>query len=314
VPAHRPGSSPTPTRSVVKARAARRAPARGAAAASPEEKAPARRRGAVPARGGDAGKLRARHGRVRGRLVGRWARLVALLVASGALCAGAYAAARESSMFALRGFVIVGGSARVEAEVRAALAPELGKSLLLVSGAAVDRAAARLPSVVSLRFARSFPHTLRVEVVPERAVLLVRRGRAGFVVSSRGRVMAETRQFAASPLPRLWVRRTTPLSVGETLRRPQGLLAAAAAAALDPGAIPGGVRSLTQDAGDVTLLTRSGFQIRLGDIGDLALKLTIAARIMAYAGPGISGDAYVDVSVPQRPVLGSKNSQVESTG
>lgn len=217
-------------------------------------------------------------------------------------------------MFALRRFVIVGGSAQVDAEVRSALAPELGRSLLRVSGAVVDRTALGLPDVVSLRFVRSFPHTLRVDVTPERPVLLIRRGATGFVVSARGRVMAETRQFATSSLPRFWVKTTTPLSVGETLRRSQGLLAAAAASALTPGAIPGEVRSLTQRGGDITLLTGSGFQIRLGDIGELALKLTIAERIIAYAGAGISADAYVDVSVPERPVLGSHNSQVEGTG
>src|SRR5579872_5467388 len=137
--------------------------------------------------------------------VRRGLRLVVLLLAAGAACAGAYAAALETSMFALQRLVIVGGTPAVDAQVRVALAPELGRSLLRISGAEVDREAAGLPGVVSLRFVRSFPHTLRIVVTPERPVLLVRSGRLGFVVSARGRVMAETHNPAGSVLPRLWM-------------------------------------------------------------------------------------------------------------
>ncbi len=146
-------------------------------------------------------------------------------------------------------------------------------------------------------------------------MLLVRRGRAGFVVSARGTGHVRDRATPARALlPRLWVARGTPLSVGERLGRSDGLLAAAAAAALRPGLVPGGVRFVTVAAGQITLLGPSGFQIRLGDNGELGLKLAIAARIVRYVGAAISSDAYVDVSVPQRPVLGSRNSQLGSIG
>jgi cell division protein FtsQ len=232
--------------------------------------------------------------------------MAAIVLAACAVAGGLYAAALDTSMFALHTLDIRGGTPAVDAQVRAALAPEMGESLLRVSGAAVDRAAASLPDVVSLRFVRSFPHTLRVYVTPERPVLLIRRGGAGFVVSARGRVMAESGRPLASALPRMWVPRGTPLGVGETLGRANGLLAAAAAGALGPRTIPGGVRFLTVVAGQITLITPSGFQIRLGDNGQLALKLTIAARIMAYLGANLASDGYVDVSVPERPVVGTQ--------
>jgi hypothetical protein len=126
--------------------------------------------------------------------------------------------------------------------------------------------------------------------------------------------MRRTTDPRASTLPRLWASRSTPLVVGETLRRSNGLLAAAAAAAAKPGTVSGGVRVVTVSDGSVTLVTPSSFQIRLGDVGDLGLKLAIARRIVSYAGASIANDVYVDVSVPQRPVLGSKNSQLGSTG
>ena len=60
----------------------------------------------------------------------------------------------------------------------------------------------------------------------------------------------------------------------------------------------------------------SGIEVRLGDIGDLRLKLAIARRILALAAPSRdTTPAYVDVSVPERPVLGGRhNPQVEGRG
>ena len=184
----------------------RRSPPAGRRPEADEQAAPARR----ASRPTPAGAVRRpRSGPLRrtlrgGRLV-LVARIGALCLAAGGISAGAYAAALDTSMFAVSRVVIIGGSSPVDAQVRAALAPQLGRSLLKVSGAAVDRAAAGLPDVVSLRFVRSFPHTLRVFVTPEHPVLLIRRGKVGYVVSARGRVMARSARPLASRLPRLWV-------------------------------------------------------------------------------------------------------------
>ena len=53
----------------------------------------------------------------------------------------------------------------------------------------------------------------------------------------------------------------------------------------------------------------SGFELRLGDAGDVRLKLAIARRIFRAAGVGPTSVGYLDVSVPERPVL-NLNSQV----
>jgi hypothetical protein len=46
---------------------------------------------------------------------------------------------------------------------------------------------------------------------------------------------------------------------------------------------------------------RSGIELRLGDASDLKLKLAIARRVLSRLAPAGHG-AYVDVSVPERPV------------
>jgi hypothetical protein len=47
--------------------------------------------------------------------------------------------------------------------------------------------------------------------------------------------------------------------------------------------------------------------VRLGDATDLRLKLAIARRILRQTGAATAGDGYVDVSVPERPVLSTKS-------
>jgi cell division protein FtsQ len=233
------------------------------------------------------------------------------------LAVGAYVAALETSLFAVREITIVGGSARVQAQVRKALAPELGRSLLRISGGEIDRRLTALPDVVSVHVSRFFPDTLRVVVRPERAVLLLRQGKRSFVVSSFGRVMGPVFEPRRSSLPRLWLTRSVPVSVGETLSLYDGKLAAAALAPIAPGLFRGGIRTVTSSASGLTLYLGSGLQIRLGDIGNLRLKLTIARRILQIAASVSSSPppAYVDVSVPARPVLGTiLNSQVSGKG
>jgi cell division protein FtsQ len=229
---------------------------------------------------------------------------------------GAYMVARETSVFAVRTIAIEGGSPRVKAEVRHALADELGRSLLRVSGAQIDREIVSIPDVVSVHVTRSFPSTLRVTVRVERGVLLLRQGSSSWMVSSFGRVMRKIRNPRRSSLPRLWLpSKAVAISLGETLPPFDGKIAAAALAPIAPGSFAGGVRTVDSTPTGLTLWLASGPQIRLGDIGNLRLKLTIARRILhVAAASSTTPPAYVDVSVPGRPVLGTDNSQVASTG
>ena len=71
---------------------------------------------------------------------------------------------------------------------------------------------------------------------------------------------------------------------------------------------PGRVTSVTATADALTLRLRSGLELRLGDPLDVALKLAVAARVIPLLDPGT---AYLDVAVPERPVAGTLNSQVE---
>lgn len=220
-----------------------------------------------------------------------------------ALAGGAYAAALETSMFAVQRIEIVGGSPKTQAQARAALLPELGRSLLRVDNSDVQRRLSSVTTVLSARVDRDFPHTVKVRIRPERPALLLREGAEGWVVSTTGRVLSEVRNVRLSPLPRAYVPHSVSISVGSTLTPEGGGLAAAAVAPLVGTHLFGRVRFVTAGDKQLTLELRSGVQVRLGDPGDLRLKFAITRRILAMLGPAPSHD-YIDVSVPQRPVLG----------
>jgi hypothetical protein len=52
----------------------------------------------------------------------------------------------------------------------------------------------------------------------------------------------------------------------------------------------------------LTLVLGGGLEVRLGDHGDLQLKLAIARRILRASTAPVSAGDYLDVSVPERPV------------
>jgi cell division protein FtsQ len=223
------------------------------------------------------------------------------------LGAAAYVGARETSVFSVRRIEVTGASPRVRAEVLAALAAERGRSLLVVGAGDLDRRLARVPDVLAADYDRAFPHTLRVTVVAERPVVLLRRGDQGWVVSATGRVLTTVRNTRPSRLPRVWVTPRTAVSVGSPAPR-DGVVAAAAIAVVRPGTFPEPIRFVRSRSRELTFVLPSGFEVRLGDPGDLRLKLAIARRLVTALGPDRTG--YVDVSVPERPVAAS-DSQVE---
>lgn len=220
-----------------------------------------------------------------------------------ALSGAAYAAALKTSVFAVQQVVIVGGSAKTQAQVKTALAPELGRSLLRVNNGDVQRLLLSVTTVRSVTVDREFPHTIKVRIRPERPVLLLRQGADGWVVSTHGRVLSQVKNVHLSSLPRTYVPHSVPVTVGATLTADDGGLAAAALAPLVGTHLFGRVRFVTEGGKELTLELRSGVQVRLGDPGDLRLKFAITRRILALLGPDATR-GYVDVSVPQRPVLG----------
>jgi cell division protein FtsQ len=227
-------------------------------------------------------------------------RALAAIVAVPVVAVGAYFLARETSTFSIRSVSVSGGSPALQAQVRSALAPVLGKSLLAFDGAAIVRRLDALPAVVSARYDRAFPHTLRITVVPERPVGVVRRGTESWLVSARGRAIVQLRPRRRLGLPRIWVPTAVHIAAGDFLEPDAGGIAASVLSVAT--GFPARVTTVVFAHGEVTLRLRSGVEIRLGEPVDVRLKLAVARRALRVLPPEAT---YVDVAVPQRPVAGA---------
>jgi hypothetical protein len=237
-------------------------------------------------------------------------KLVAGAAAAVVLVGLMYLAARQSSMFAVTRVEISGAPPAVAAQARAALRFVDGHSLLQLDGSGVVSTLERIPSVYRASYDRDFPHTLRVRLVPERPVAVLRQGSDSWLVSVRGRVMARLARGALSDLPRIWLGATARVRLGELIRDRSGSLASHALASLRSAGLGARISFVKAEGGRLVAGLHTGLEIRFGPAVGLGLKLAVARSILPMlALPTAGGPQYLDVTVPERPVAGS-NPQV----
>jgi cell division protein FtsQ len=228
-------------------------------------------------------------------------------VALAALAAGAYIAARETSTFAVAQIDIAGAPPALQKQVRRTLDPLVGTSLLALDGRGLERRIEALPTVVSVGYDRAFPHTLRLTIVPELPVAVLHRGPQTWLLSGRGRVIVRIPPRTEPGLPRIWVPHATDVAAGAFVD-PAGVGSAARALALAVGArFPARIATAAIAHGELTFRLRSGLELRLGAPTDVRLKLAVARRALRGVP---AGTAYLDVSVPRRPVAGTQPSSL----
>jgi cell division protein FtsQ len=237
------------------------------------------------------------------------ARMLLSCLAVLAIGLGSFFVARSTGVFAIRTIEVEGAPPGVAREVRSVLRDEEGVSLLRLDREAVRRRVQAVPAVAHVTLDRAFPHTLRLVVVPERPAAVARQGAEAWLLSARGRVLAHLVRGARSNLPRLWIAKGPLFQVGgmapDELDEPLTAISPLAGMRF-----PAHVVSVRAGQDELTLVLRSGLELRLGDATAVALKLAVAARVLPLVA---DGTRYVDVSVPERPVAGS-SVQAPATG
>lgn len=217
-----------------------------------------------------------------------------------AVSLGGYAIARETSIFGIHQIDVRGGSQRLDAQVQQALAPLLGRSLVSLDGGKVLQTVDALPTVVSASYDRSFPSTLRITIVPERPAAVLRTGATAWLLSMRGRVVSTLAPQAEPALPRIWLGAKSGVRVGELL---PATVAATARAVGDAGKFASRVASASLAGGSLVFRLRSGIELLLGKPAGIPLKVAVAVRALQVLP---AGARFLDVSVPGRPVAGSR--------
>ena len=225
-----------------------------------------------------------------------------------AAAAGAYGLARGTSAFAVQELEIVGAPTHVSAQVQTVLAAAEGRPLVGIDLAELETAVEAVPTVASVSFDRAFPHTLRATIVPERPVAVLRQGKDSWLAAASGRVIAPLDKGARAGLPRIWLTPKVDLRLGEPVAgNVRGAVRAVAPLVRRP--LPARVTAVRSSPQELTLVLRSGFELRLGDDSDRALKLELARRILPAL---LASGGYLDVSVPERPVASATlDSRVE---
>jgi cell division septal protein FtsQ len=226
-----------------------------------------------------------------------------------------YAGARETRVFAVRDVAVESVPPAQARLVAQALEGLEGTSLLKIDQEAIEQRLAKLPHVHLLGYDRAFPNGLRVHVSVERPVAVLRRGGDRWLVSAEGRVLRPLERRLRRPLPVVWLERTVEPEVGSILRAAEPARAVRAVAEIRAAA-PGLGRRVwyvkVGESGTTTVVLDDRFEIRLGSGNELALKLAVAWQVLARLRGDRDVAAYLDVSVPERPVVGeSLDSQVE---
>jgi len=226
-------------------------------------------------------------------------RSVAVGLALAVAAVGGYVAARETSAFAITTIEVRGTDAEVASDLRRALEPLVGTSLLSLVPKDVERLALTLPRVASVHYDRAFPHALVLRVEAEQPIAVARSGTAAWLVSSGGRVIEKLAPGARLGLPRLWLPRSADVRIGTTLAAGAGADEIAALVPVRRAGFGGRVTTVRRAAdGRVSYRLRGGVEVRAGRPVELRLKLVVAARILRQNAVR----EYLDVSVPSRPV------------
>jgi cell division septal protein FtsQ len=236
----------------------------------------------------------------------RVALITAAIVVAVAL---AYLAARTTPLFAVRTVEVSGAPANVSEDVKRATDRFTGTSLIALDGADLIRRIESLPTVVSARYDRAFPHTLRVFVVPERPVAVIVHRSAGWVVSERGRVLSRASRRGLDRYPRIDLEAAQRLTPGQTIRDPRALVPLRVLAKVAE-TFPVRVRAGRLEGEKLVLVLGASTELRLGEPVDLDVKLAAAARVLgALSHDDRTRLSYLDVSLPERPVA-ADNAQV----
>jgi cell division septal protein FtsQ len=228
-----------------------------------------------------------------------WRHKLVAVLALLAAGAGAYMFwLRDSSLVAVTDVEVVGLTTSERPEVVAALTSAAKEMTTLHPDAGrLREIGARFPTVAGLTVDPNFPHGLRIEVDQRPPRLVAEAGGAEVPIAADGTVLTGLSPPKDEQLPAL-VLDEMPGSgrlEGEALE--QAMIAGAA-----PDPLLGLIETIdySEEIG-VELTMRGGIELRFGSGASAERKWAAAAAVLA--DPKLDAATYVDVRVPERPVV-----------
>ncbi|MGZ5313734.1 MAG: cell division protein FtsQ/DivIB, partial [Solirubrobacterales bacterium] len=172
-----------------------------------------------------------------------------------------------------------------------------GMTTLHIRDQELRDAVSGFPTIASLKAQASVPHKLEIEVTERLPVALVKQGGATTPATADGYLL---RGVEADPgLPQL-----EPSPPLDGVRLGAHDIEQAALLGAAPDQLRKGIETsrFDPDQAGVVVELSNGIELRLGDSSEAAAKWAAAAAVLADRKLG--SPAYIDVSVPGRPVAG----------
>jgi cell division protein FtsQ len=223
-------------------------------------------------------------------------RAAAAAIVAVVLVAGYYLWLRDSSLFAVDEVEVEGATVNRE-EVAAALEAVASEMTTLhVDDEKLREAVSRFPTIASIKAESSLPDTLRITVTERLPVARVVDGDEELAVSADGYVLpgVEVDRRALPPI----------VAAVEAGRVDADGAEQAAIAGAAPAELRERIESIQFDPerGGVVLAIEDAPELRLGDGSEASEKWD--AVVAVFSNPDLGSPAYLDASVPERPVTG----------
>lgn len=204
---------------------------------------------------------------------------------------------RESSLFAVKKIEVTGVTVNGPEIFTALQGAATKMTTLHIREEKLRAAVSGFPTVGAIKVDASPPHDLKIEITERKPAAVLAVGSERIPVSADGYLLRGLR--AEGDL--------IPIEPSQRMSGPR-LLGADLDQAVLLGAVPSQLRSGVEssrydtEAGGVVVSLRNGIDLRMGDGSGGAAKWAAAAAVLAKSDLG--SPAYIDVSVPERPVAG----------
>ncbi len=207
--------------------------------------------------------------------------------------------------------MVVGSVHLSSAEVVRICDVSLGANIMKVPTKAIRDRLLRNPRIAEATVSRTLPGRLVVRVVEREGVILLPCEQRFAEVDSSGLPVEFHRYVGALGLPVVTGVAGEGVTLGAKLTGDKLTLALTCAGALGPAGRPAVAEIHVDEGGELTLYTRDGLPVYVGEATDLAAKAGALLGILADIEANHLEVSYVDVRYPRYPVVGSEGGQAE---
>lgn len=210
-----------------------------------------------------------------------------------------------SSTFGVREILVAGSVHLSSEEILRLCDVELGLNIMKVETGAIRQRLLGNPRIAEATVSRKLPSRLVVRVVEREGVLLLPSGQQFAEVDLSGLPVEFHRYVGALGLPVVTGVTVAGVTLGTKLTEAGLTGALTCAAALGSAGRPAVAEIHVAETGELTLYTRDGLPVYVGEAADLEAKVGALMGILADIEAEGLDVTYVDVRYPRYPVVGS---------